>query len=156
MGVALIANSSMIPRRRTNGGGGYHFDPSVEMDSHASTPYSCRGGSTMTMIIQSKTIAIGGGTAPDLMMGVEWAKDFFGEEPCTNSILLSWCRTDLSRKTNKKRYYDIEEKPPAAFVEMSRSTKAAADDVILLGPGTATTWQLPPSWDAAALLSCDA
>lgn len=68
--VALSADSSMILRRQKKCEAGYHFDPCEELAWYVSRRYDGKDGNTLTFFTQSITIAIGGGSAPDLMAGV--------------------------------------------------------------------------------------
>lgn len=74
MRVVLVADSSMIPMRQKSGElVAYHVDPSMELDKYA--PKECRSwdGNSLKMTTNSLSIAIGGGTSPDVMKGVERA-----------------------------------------------------------------------------------
>lgn len=53
MRVALLADSSIIPRRHSKDYDGYHFASSIELHKYASRPHRCRNGNMLTMITQS-------------------------------------------------------------------------------------------------------
>lgn len=78
--VALVVDSSMIPRRRkTREPDAYHFDPSVELDMSAAKEYPCRNSNAFKATTTSVTIAIGGGSVPGLKKRFERAKAFLNE-----------------------------------------------------------------------------
>lgn len=100
----------MSPRHQNKGEEGYRFDPIEELERYAPIPYGAKDGKKLTFFTRSITIAIGGGSAPDLVAGVERAKPFLHENECTKVMILSWCGNGVARKTSRKRYYDLGEK----------------------------------------------
>lgn len=63
---------------------------------------------------------------------------FLDEAPCIRIIVIR-CGNEFTRNTSRRKYYDLDEKRLATFVEMWRVAKAVADRVVLIGLGTVET-----------------
>lgn len=132
--VALIAGSSMTPRRQKFGGPvAYHFDPSVELDKRAPKAYVCKNSKSIRMTAKSITIAIGGGRSPDLLKGVEKARTFPDDVPCIRHIVIRWCGPATGRTTSTRKNSPRSWRPAISTRRRRRRRRLLASRLLAFG-----------------------
>ena len=65
-------------------------------------------------------------------------------------MIISWCGNDLVTKTRRGRRIGTTDNKMREFASLVAKARELADQVIVVGPGTAEIWHLDPTWDDAA------